>query len=148
LSWLRKHFVTTDTVAGTPNLDTTTFRSQGVRPRLSISAPATQRRHLPPVVGPMKEYRLTAWPDLGPQHQRTAYRRMLSDMSQRHLSVAELCARSGLSRSTVAGFLEQLDARGLLLSRDAVPLRWPISLRPLRDWVRRTRLLSPRGAPR
>lgn len=96
----------------------------------------------------MKEYRLSAWPDLGPQHQRTAYRRMLSDMSQRHMSVAELCARSGLSRSAVTGFLEQLGARGLLLTRDAARLHWPISLRPLRDWVRRARMLSPRSAPR
>lgn len=96
----------------------------------------------------MKEYRLSAWPDLGPQHQRTAYRRMLSDMSQRHMSVAELCARSGLSRSAVTGFLEQLAARGLLLTRDAARLHWPISLRPLRDWVRRARMLSPRSAPR
>jgi DNA-binding IclR family transcriptional regulator len=96
----------------------------------------------------MKEYRLSAWPDLGPQHQRTAYRRMLSDMSQRHMSVAELCARSGLSRSAVVGFIDQLAARGLLLSRDAARLHWPISLRPLRDWMRRARVLSPRSAPR
>lgn len=96
----------------------------------------------------MKEYRLTAWPDLGPQHQRTAYRRMLSDMSQRHMSVADLCARSGLSRSAVVGFLEQLTSRGLLLTRDAARLPWAISLRPLREWMRRARVLSPRGAPR
>ena len=96
----------------------------------------------------MKEYRLSAWPDLGSQHQRTAYRRMLSDMSQRYMSVAELCARSGLAKSAVVGFLDQLTARGLLLTRDAVRSHWPISLRPLREWVRRTRVLSPRNAPR
>lgn len=96
----------------------------------------------------MKEYRLSAWPDLGPQYQRTAYRRMLSDMSQRHVSVAELCARSSLSRPAVVGFLDSLATRGLLVSREAPRLRWPISLRPLRDWVRRARLLSPRGARR
>lgn len=96
----------------------------------------------------MKEYRLSAWPDLGPQHQRTAYRRMLSDMSQRYMRVAELCARSGLSRSAVVAFLDQLAGRGLLLTRDATRLHWPISLRPLRDWVRRARVLSSRGAPR
>ncbi len=96
----------------------------------------------------MKEYRLSAWPDLGPQHQRTAYRRMLSDMSQRHMSVAELCARSGLSKAAVLGFLDGLSTRGLLISREAPRLHWPISLRPLRDWVRRALLLSPRGARR
>lgn len=96
----------------------------------------------------MKEYRLSAWPDLGPQHQRTAYRRMLSDMSQRHMSVAELCARSGLSRAVVTGFLDQLAARGLVITRDAARLHWPLSLRPLREWMRRARVLSPRSAPR
>ena len=96
----------------------------------------------------MKEYRLSAWPDLGPQHQRTAYRRRLSDMSQRYMRVAELCARSGLSRSAVVSFLDQLAGRGLLLTREATPLHWPISLRPLRDWVRRARVLSTRSAPR
>jgi len=96
----------------------------------------------------MKEYRLSAWPDLGPQHQRTAYRRMLSDMSQRHMSVAELCSRSGLPRSAVLGFLGLLATRGLLVSREASRMNWPLSLRPLREWVRRARLLSPRGARR
>lgn len=96
----------------------------------------------------MKEYRLSAWPDLGPQHQRTAYRRMLSDMSQRHMSVGELCARSGLPKSAVHAFLDGLSTRGLLVARDAPRLHWPLSLRPLRDWVRRTRLLSPRSARR
>lgn len=96
----------------------------------------------------MKEYRLTAWPDLGPQHQRTAYRRMLSDMSQRYMRVAELCARSGLSKPAVVAFLDQLADRGQLLTRDAARLPWPISLRPLREWVRRARVLSSRSAPR
>lgn len=96
----------------------------------------------------MKEYRLSAWPDLDVTHERMAYRRMLSDMSQRYMRVAELCARSGLSRSAVMTFLDQLAGRGLLLTRDAARLPWPISLRPLRDWVRRARGLGSRSAPR
>lgn len=96
----------------------------------------------------MKAYRLTAWPDLGPQHRRTAYRRLLSDMSQRHLSLAELCARSGLQRHEVRSFLGTLAERGLLITRDAPRIGWPLSLRPLRDWWRRSMLLSPRRAGR
>ena len=94
----------------------------------------------------MKEYRLAAWPDLGPQHRRTAYRRLLSDMSQRHVSLAELCARSGLARHEVGSFLDALSDRGLLVSRDAPRATWPLSLRPLRNWLRRSLLLSPRRA--
>ena len=40
-------------------------------------------------------------------------------------------------------------ARGrLLIARDAPRLHWPLSLRPLRDWVRRARQLSPRSPKR
>ncbi|MBS0435987.1 MAG: hypothetical protein JSR75_14040 [Proteobacteria bacterium] len=95
----------------------------------------------------MKEYRLAAWPDLGPQHRRTAYRRLLSDMSQRHVSLTELCARSGLARHEVGRFLDALSARGLLVTRDTPRAPWPpLSLRPLRNWLRRSLLLSPRRA--
>jgi predicted ArsR family transcriptional regulator len=96
----------------------------------------------------MKAYRLTAWPDLGPQHRRTAYRRLLSDMSQRPLSLGELCARSGLPRQEVRSFLVNLTERGLLITHDAPRAGWPLSLRPLRDWWRRSLLLSPRRAGR
>ncbi len=92
----------------------------------------------------MKEYRLAAWPNLGPQHRRTAYRRLLSDMSQRHVSLAELCERSGLARREVRSFLATLAERGSLITRDAPRAGWPLSLRPLRNWLRRSQLLSPR----
>ncbi len=96
----------------------------------------------------MKEHRLAAWPDLGPQHRRTAYRRLLSDMSQRFLGLPELCARSGLPRHEVRAFLELLAGRGLLLTRDAPRPGRLLTLRPLRDWLRRSLLLSPRRAGR
>lgn len=86
----------------------------------------------------MKEYRLSAWPDLGPSHQRMAYRRMLSDMSQRHVTLAELRARSGLPRHEVMEFITLLSVRGLVREREATGLRLPISLAPLSDWLRRT----------
>ncbi len=94
----------------------------------------------------MKQYRLAAWPDLGPQYRRTAYRRLLSDMSQRFLGLGELSARSGLSRHEVRDFLGGLAARGLLITRDAPRAGLPLTLRPLRDWVRRSLLLSARRA--
>lgn len=86
----------------------------------------------------MKEYRLAAWPDLDALHDRIAYRRMLSDMSQRYVSQAQLAACSGLSRNEVARFLSVLEGRGLIAQRDcgrAEPLFG--SLRPFGAWLRR-----------
>ena len=96
----------------------------------------------------MKEHRLAAWPDLGPQHRRTAYRRLLSDMSQRFLGLRELCERSGLPRHEVRSFLELLAERGLLITRDAPRPGRLLTMRPLRDWLRRTLVLSPRRTGR
>lgn len=87
----------------------------------------------------MKEYRLAAWPDLAAPYHRTAYRRMLSDMSQRFVGVDKLAAKSGLGRAEVRQFLEMLDARGLLWQREAVVADSLFgSLRPLGGWLRRT----------
>lgn len=68
----------------------------------------------------MKEYRLASWPELGGAYDRTAFRRMLSDMSQRHMSLTELKALSGLRKQDVQRFVEMLDRRGLLEKRDCV----------------------------
>jgi hypothetical protein len=83
----------------------------------------------------MKEYRLAAWPDLEAFHKRIAYRRMLSDMSQRHVSLAQLVSCSGLSRQEVSRFLDQLESRGLVAQRE---VEAPAQLfSPLRTWLRR-----------
>lgn len=67
----------------------------------------------------MKEYRLAAWPELrGPAH-RTAHARMVSDMSHRHVTVAQLVDASGLRRREVRRFIEMLGASGLIAERDA-----------------------------
>lgn len=84
----------------------------------------------------MKEYRLAAWPDLDAFHNRIAYRRMLSDMSQRHVSLAQLAARSGLPRQDVTRFLEQLEARGLVTQREGGGATEQF-FHPLRSWLRR-----------
>ena len=94
----------------------------------------------------MKEYRLSAWPDLDVTHERMAYRRMLSDMSQRHVTLAQLRTRSGLPRHEVVEFIAMLAERGLVVERDAVRMALPISLAPLAHWLRRT--LRPKPSTR
>jgi hypothetical protein len=86
----------------------------------------------------MKEFKLAAWPDLPPSYQRTAFRRMLSDMSHRYVALAELAERSGLSRYEVRQFIEMLDGRSVLVERDrSAPDSIFDSLRPLGGWLRR-----------
>jgi hypothetical protein len=86
----------------------------------------------------MKEYRLVAWPQLRPPFDRIAHRRMLSDMSHRHMTLAQLVECSGARRHEVRGFLEMLRERKLISDRDALT-RDSIfgSLRPLGGWLRR-----------
>lgn len=86
----------------------------------------------------MKEYRLAAWPDLAAPYHRTAYRRMLSDMSQRYVGVDKLADNSGLGRHEVRQFIEMLESRGLLAQREAAEADSLFgSLRPLGGWLRR-----------
>ncbi len=95
----------------------------------------------------MKEYRLAAWPELKPPFDRTAYRRMLSDLSHRFMSVGMLIEASSLRRSEVRGFLDMLESRGLLIERDndLVPDSQFWSLRPLGGWLRRAISSAPHG---
>jgi hypothetical protein len=86
----------------------------------------------------MKEYRLAAWPQLRPPFDKIAYRRMLSDMSHRHMSLAQLAECSGIRRHEVRSFIEMLEARGLIAQREATsPDSLFGSLRPLGGWLRR-----------
>lgn len=86
----------------------------------------------------MQEYRLAGWPELGPAYQRTAYRRMLSDMSLRHVSLAHLVDASGLRRQEVRDFVDMLSARGLVEARHRrVAGSMFGSLKPLGRWLRR-----------
>jgi hypothetical protein len=86
----------------------------------------------------MKEYRLVAWPELQPPFHRTAYRRMLSDMSHRHMSVAQLVSCSGIRRQEVRQFLDMLESRSLLSERDLFAQESVFGpLRPLGGWLRR-----------
>jgi hypothetical protein len=87
----------------------------------------------------MKEYRLLGWPDLPAAYHRTAYRRMLHEMSQRHASVVQLMHASGLARTTVKDFVDLLSEHGVLDERGAAePDSLFGSLMPL-SWIRRAR---------
>jgi len=86
----------------------------------------------------MKEYRLVAWPQLRPPFDKIAYRRMLSDMSHRHMTLPQLAICSGIRRHEVRSFIEMLEARGLIAEREAPePDSLFGSLRPLGGWLRR-----------
>ena len=86
----------------------------------------------------MKEYRLVSWPELSPPFHRTAYRRMVSDMSHRHMTLAQLAESSGLKRQEVKAFIDMLEARGLVTERECMtPDAQFWSLRPLGGWLKR-----------
>lgn len=94
----------------------------------------------------MKEYRLMAWTELPAPFHRTAYRRMLSDMSHRHMSVDQLAAVAGMKRQDVRVFLDALEAQGLLEERefDEPPSDSVFdSLRPIGGWIRRALHTTP-----
>ena len=85
----------------------------------------------------MKEYRLLAWPELPAEYRRTAHRRVLSEMSQRFVSVPKLVEISGLKKAELRAFIEMLDDRDVVTDRDtAASDSFLDSLRPL-GWLRR-----------
>ncbi len=84
----------------------------------------------------MKHYKLNAWPELPAPYHRTAYRRMLCDMSHRFVSFQHLVNASGLNRHEVRQFVELLDANGLLIERgQPEPDSIFDSLKPLGAWL-------------
>ncbi len=94
----------------------------------------------------MKSFRLFSWPELPAAYHHTSYRRMLSDMSHRYVTTAQLMSSSGAKRVQVRGFLDMLDRRGLLREREADADSFFDSLRPLGNWLRRT--VTGSNAPR
>ena len=87
----------------------------------------------------MKQFKLIAWPDLSAPYQRTAYRRMLSDMSHRYMSVTQLMNSSGLGRNEVRAFLDMLQSRELLRDREVIAAPDSIfdTLAPIGGWIHR-----------
>jgi hypothetical protein len=86
----------------------------------------------------MKEFKLAAWPELPATFHRTVYRRMLSDMSHRYMSVPQLLLSSGATKMEVRQFMQMLQERGLLREREGEDESIFDSLRPLSDWFKRT----------
>ncbi|MBX3624556.1 MAG: hypothetical protein KF892_06055 [Rhizobacter sp.] len=86
----------------------------------------------------MKEYRLLAWAELPAPYHRIAYRRMLTDLSHRYMTLAQLVSASGLKRQEVREFLDMLEARDLLIDREGFANDSVFgSLRPLGGWIRK-----------
>ncbi len=92
----------------------------------------------------MKEYRLTAWSEPHAPFSGTAYRRMLSDMSHRYMSVSQLVSSSGIRHHAIEQFLDSLQSRGVLLERELFlpDETMPSSSGSLGGWLRRKLNLS------
>jgi len=95
----------------------------------------------------MKEYRLASWPELPAQFRHGGHRRILSDMSHRHLTLAQLTDCSGLKRQEVMQFIDFLEAGCHFRGRNAiVEPRLSRLARQIGDWFRRA-LLAAQGGP-
>jgi hypothetical protein len=90
----------------------------------------------------MKTYKLKAWPDLPPGCRRMGHRRVLNELSQRHVGESELLRQSGLPAQDLRQLLEHLGECGLLDVRESAAaevrrhaqgswLRW---VWPLQQW--------------
>ena len=66
----------------------------------------------------MKEYKLVSLPQWIHSFDKIVFRRMVSDLSHRHLTLPELVKSSGLRRQEVEHFLRALKSQGLLQERD------------------------------
>lgn len=78
---------------------------------------AVEERPKPRMFQTMKHYKLSAWPDLPAAYQRTAYRRVLHEMSQRFMTLSQLVRTSGLPQLNVSTFLGVLSQHGVLIER-------------------------------
>ena len=67
----------------------------------------------------MKQYKLTAWPDLSPRFQKTTMRRVVSELSQRFVSVRDLARSCGAATRDVEELLAKLEKDGMLMTRAA-----------------------------
>lgn len=95
----------------------------------------------------MKEYKLVSWPELGPSFDKVVFRRMLSDLSHRHLTYVELVKCSGLRRQEVRAFLDALLAQSLLEERECIRDFSPVTglfenFIQSPDWLRRALSLT------
>jgi hypothetical protein len=97
----------------------------------------------PEIVGIMKQYKLTAWPDLPPRYRNTAMRRVVSELTQRFVTPRDLARKSGASTREIEELLSKLTKDGVVMSREA-----PRTLRPQTSWREWTPVAVLRGIVR
>jgi len=92
----------------------------------------------------MQEYRLSRWPVLPTDYDRTVYRKLLHGMSHQFVTEKQLANMGGLPRGQLQPFLSYLKRQGVLQERsslfeieqsDSLPLR--LHLRAWSDRLRR-----------
>jgi len=88
----------------------------------------------------MKQYKLTAWPELPTRFKNTAMRRVVSEMSQRFASARELARSSGASTRDVEELIANLASKNMLMVREM-----PHALRPSTPWHQWTPVIALRG---
>jgi hypothetical protein len=88
----------------------------------------------------MKQYKLTAWPELPPRFKNTTMRRVVSEMSQRFASARELARSSGASSRDVEELIAHLAKNNMLMMREM-----PHALRPHTPWRQWTAVIALRG---
>ena len=72
-------------------------------------------------LGTMKQYKLTAWPDLPPRFQKTTMRRVVSELSQRFVSVRDLARSCGAaSRDIVEQVARDIRAGDVVLVKGSL----------------------------
>jgi len=93
----------------------------------------------------MKQYKLTAWPDLTPRFHTTAMRRVVSELSQRFVSVRDLARTCGAPVRDIEELIAKLERDGMIMAR-AMPQTvsqssawqqwWPVAAvrGMVRDW--------------
>ena len=95
----------------------------------------------------MFEYRLTAWPDLPAQFDRVGYRRAISDMSHRYMTVPMLVQASGLSRAELLRLIEALESRAALTRRARQPSGFFSALGRAGGWLESALGIRPSRSP-
>ncbi len=91
----------------------------------------------------MKQYKLTAWPDLTPRFQTTAMRRVVSELSQRFVSVRDLARSSGAGSRDIEDLVAKLEKDGMVMTRAT-----PQSVNQSSAWTQWWPIVAVRGMVR
>ena len=91
----------------------------------------------------MKQYKLTAWPDLTPRFHTTAMRRVVSELSQRFVTVRDLARSCGASVRDIEELLAKLEKDGMVMAR-----AMPLAVNPSSAWQQWWPVAAVRGMVR